>query len=175
MHPPRLLLALAAGALVVLTGCGGAGTTTAVNVTATEPASDAPSAPEETRSALPVVEMAGYVASGGLCTYGPCETSLSVNTDGTWSATTGEDATTGHLSEDQLDTLTRLVLATDTSPEAKPEVVCNAWTDGMDYALTFQPADGAQVNVSSCTHELADTDLLAALLDLHAPGDPIAM
>lgn len=141
---------------------------------ATEPATATPSTPDETRSALPVVEMAGYVATGGMCVYGACETSLSVNTDGTWSATVGKKTTTGHLSEDQLADLSRLVLSTDT-PETKPEVLCNAWTDGMDYTLTYQPTDATPVNVSSCTHALADVDLLAALLDLHAPGNPIAM
>lgn len=163
----RSPLAVAAVVAIMLTGC----------TNDDNPKAPAPSATDSTtaepRAAIPVTAMAEYDATGGMCTYGSCHTSFSVDTNGDYTATDGTTTHEGTLTEDQFADLTRITLTTDAATNPKAEVTCNAWTDGMDYSLSYEPANGRPVSVSTCTHDLTGVDLLAALLALHGPGNPI--
>jgi hypothetical protein len=148
-------------AVTAFAACGAE--TTPVAQDLTHPRAETPTKPRE---------LAGFDRDGGRCTYGPCHDSLTVLTDGSWTATTGEEVREGTLTPDELEALTAAVSQADLVAKKKPEQQCAAWSDGADYTVRLQAADGEpSVEVSTCDYELTQDPVLAELARLHGDTD----
>lgn len=141
---PLVLLA------VVLTGCAAI-----------------PAAPAAPPSPEPVVLLLKAEARGGLCVTGTtCESSITVLSDGTWTAVGNGGTRSGTLPGGRVAALADAVAQTGLA-EAPPFTgTCPIAYDGQEQVLTWLEA-GAQVSIASCEREFdPDDPLVAAAAEL---------